>query len=207
MFHNRSYFCACAFIDQIYIVGGENKYGEISETCLKFDTKNNSWEEVPKMLEARPNADCTIYEGNVVVSGGRNDYDELNTVEVYDHIANKWSSMPNMIERRCNHSSVAIRNKLFIIGSYFGNASKSCEVFDSKTKKFVFLKKRPNELTFDLRYVAQTFSIESKLVVIGKDSLTALCYDVEKDEWSEEKFDATKDKLHFSSVLIPQIKF
>ena len=69
------------------------------------------------------------------------------------------------------------------------------------------MKPFPNIFTFDLRNVANTFSIGNKLITIGNSSSTALYYDVEKDEWSEETFNFTKYKSVFSCTLIPQIKF
>ena len=113
-----------------------------------------------------------------------------------------------MIEGRYRHSSVAIRNKLFIFGSYVGKVSKSCEVFDSSCKKFVMLKLFPSTLTFDLSFAANTtFSIGNKIVIISYNSSTALCYDVEKDEWSKEIFNLTKDRSFFGCTLVPHIKF
>ena len=206
MVHNLSDFCACAFMNQIYIVGGENEYVEHLDTCLKFDTKHKQWEEVARMNETRCGASCTVYEGKIVVSGGWN-HNDLNTVEAYHHEAIKWSSLPNLIERRYFHSSVTIRNRLFIIGGYTENGSESCEVFNSNINNFVLLKQCPGTLTYNLRNLANTFSIGSKLVTIGRISSTAIFYDVEKDEWFEEAFDLTKSNFGFSSTLIPQINF
>ena len=41
-----------------------------------------------------------------------------------------------MNEKRCNHASVSMGNKLFVIGGY--NIS-SCEVFDSCSRKFTII--------------------------------------------------------------------
>ena len=112
-----------------------------------------------------------------------------------------------MIEGRSRHSSVAIRNKLFVFRSHDGKGSKSCEVFDSSCKKFVMLKPYPSTFDFSLSFVAETFSIGNKLITIGHTSSTALFYDVEKDEWSEETLNLTNYKHDFSCTLIPQMKF
>ena len=92
------------------------------------------------MNNARVACSCAIYEGRVVVSGGWNNQNNgLKTVEPYDYVSGKWSSMPNMIEGRHHHSIVAMKNKLFVLGSRKADKSKSCEIFDSESKKF-FLK-------------------------------------------------------------------
>ena len=206
-------FCTCALMDQIYIVGGKNGHNnEYLNTCVKFDTKNNSLTGVAWMRWYRVSGSCSVFEGRIIVTGGFNiDFNigynyhvqELNTVEAYDHIANRWSSMPNMIERRCFHASAAMRNKLFIIGSFHG--IKPCEIYDSKNKRFDLLKQCSSKLRFNLANVANTFSIGSKFVTVGYDSSTALSYDVEKDEWSEETFDVTKYRSNFSCALAPNM--
>ena len=77
-----------------------------TDSCLQFDTKQNTWKEVARMNHIRLNAACTVFEGRIVVSGGlKRNVGELKTVEVYDHSSDKWSDMPQMINGRHNHSS------------------------------------------------------------------------------------------------------
>ena len=205
---SREEFCACAFTDNILVIGG--CYGTLDsfKSCLKFNTKDKKWNYISKMNDGRAGAACTVFEGRVVVSGGtRSSYtgDQLNTVEVYDHVANTWSYMPNMVEERYCHSSVAYKNKLFAIGSIIGVGMISCEVFDSACKKFVFLKQKPNSVMFSLSNIVQTLSIGSKLITLGHSSETAICYDVEKDEWTEERLDVTEDRYFFGCTVVPKM--
>ena len=189
MFYERRRYCACAFLDKIFICGGFNKKYVALNSCIKFDTNDKNWNQIAKMNELRAYAACAVFEGRVIVSGGRRDIifhnDNLNTVEAYEHFFDTWSYMPNMIERRAGHSSVAIKNKLFVIGSAFGVGSETCEVFDSTCKKFVYLKRKPNSLKFRFYRTAESCSIGNKLIILGHKSATAICYDAEKEEWSE----------------------
>ena len=155
------------------------------------------------MNEGRIRAACTVFEGRVVVSGGYgNNVFITNTVEAYDHVADEWTYMPNMIMGRESHGSVAMKNKLFVFG--FGSA----EVYDSTCDKFVALKKKPSTFKFNKTIYLQTFSIGSKFVTFGYNSSTALCYDVEKNEWSEEPFEATYDYDigRYSCTLVPKME-
>ena len=209
MFDDRRGFDVCRFMDHLLIFGGCDYTLNPFYSCRNFDTKDNKWYKVARMNKARVFAASTVYEERIVVSGGmiNNDFSiSLNTVEAYDPFADTWSSMPNMIEGRSYHSSVALRNKLFVFGSLSGQGRRSCEVFDSSCKKFVVIKRFSSTLTFDLKNVANTFSIGSKLITIGDISSTVLYYDAEKDEWSEKKFNLTKDKTMFSCTLIPDMK-
>ena len=90
------------------------------------------------MSDERTNPASSVFEGRVVVSGGSNS-DEiiLNTVEAFDHVGDTWEKMPNMINGRFGHKSIAVKNKLFVVG---GIDTNDCEVFDSTTNKFTVLK-------------------------------------------------------------------
>ena len=210
MFDGRVDFNVCSFMDELYIFGGCNNTWIPFYSCKKFDTNNNKWYEFKRINKARIYAASTVYEGRIIVSGGINNNlidSNVNTVETYDPFANTWSSMPNMIEGRSRHSSVALKNKLFVFGSYDGQGSNTCEVFDSSCKKFVMLKEFSSTMLFDLSFVANTFSIGNTLFTIGYNSSLALYYDVERDEWSEEILNLTNFTTDFSCTLIPQTKF
>ena len=151
------------------------------------------------MNEQREDAACTVFEGKIVVSGGCNG-NHLNTVEAYDHVVDKWTYMPNMIEERRCHSLAAVKHKLFVFGF------RSSEVYDSTLKKFVSLKERPSSLSYDWENFYNLLSIGSKLVRFGYWSNTALYYDVEMNEWSEESFKVNKDRHSFGCTVVPQVK-
>ena len=200
MYDDRGCFCACAFMDKIFIIGGYYGNGDFNKTnsCLQFDTKDNNWKEVTGMNEARDFADCTVFEGRIVVSGGvDNNYNELNTVELYDVIVDKWSSKSNMINSQSEHSLVVVRNKLFVIG--YGSEF-TCEVFDNKSKKFVALKPPPVEYD-DLN---KAIAIGSKIFAFQNKTTAVLCYDVEHDKWSEESCEVTNHLSRFSCVKFPR---
>ena len=199
-------FSTCAFMKYVFIFGGENK--RTLDSCFKFDSSSKSWTEVEKMNESKMFVGCAVYQGRVVVSGGCL-YEGLNTtssVEAFDPLANKWSRMPSMLESRYGHSSVSIRNKLFIIGGSRGfDTVLLCEVFDSESKRFVFLKQTPTSTTFNLENKVATFSIGRKLVTIGSLSSTALYYDEEKNKWYEKAIQVTDTMYLFSCTLIPKL--
>ena len=179
-------------------------YGAL-DSCKKFDTNDNKLKEVATMNSARSNAACAVFVGKVVASGGYNGEEYTNTVEAYDYVADMWSYMPNMIERRWNHSSVAIKNKLFVITSNYGDEYKTYEVFDSTFKRFVLFKPKLNSLKFRLYNIFQSVIIGNKIIMFGHRSSTALCYDVNKNEWTEKPFKATKYSSFSSCVLVPKI--
>ena len=111
----------------------------------------------------------------------------------------------NMIERRFGHCSVAVKNKLFVVGGCYGSGSETCEVYDSACEKFVYVKQKPNSMTFSFANIAETFAIGSKIFTLANLSATVICYDAEKGEWSEEPFEITEDRSYFGCAVVPKM--
>ena len=194
--HDRGYFGACSFMDNIYIIGGF-----AMNSCFEFNTKDRTWKEVASMNETRWVASCVVFEGRIVVSGGFGS-GSSDTVQAYDPLADTWSSMPNMVESRTCHKSVAIKNKLFVVG---GCERKTCEVFDSISNKFILLKSPEVSFRKNLDVPAEVVSIGSKLLVFCDSSKSILFYDVDTGVWSEESWKAKKCLSKFSCIKVPQL--
>ena len=199
-------FCACGLIDKIYVLGGITKsvidtsQQTITERCL--DTKNYTWKQISKMRYFKCSAACSPYQGKVVVSGGYSNGRSLSFVEAYDHTVDEWVEMPRMVNARHCHSQITVKNKLFIIGI----KRESCEVYDSDCKKFVLINK-PIRSNISFYRNFEVVSIGNKIIVYDFDVNYFSCYDVEKDEWSEEDFELAKNLAYFSCVKVPQLDF
>ena len=205
MCDKRNFYCVAAFMGNILVFGGRNDDYKTLDSCVEFDPKRTAWTELATMHDARTFAACAVFEGRVVTSGGSRylgDSEHLKSVEAYDHAAKRWSFMPDMIECRIYHSLVAVRNKLFAVGGY---KSTCCEVFDSACKVFVQLKTHPE---FFKLYTSKIkcASIGSRIVVFGEGAPTISCYDVGKDEWSEQASGATCNLWSFSCTAIPKLE-
>ena len=90
--------------------------------------------------------------------------------------------MPDMLEARSDHASVSIKNKLYVIGG----SSKQCEVLDSFSRKFIYIKPISNIYEYK-RFKTQCVTMGNSIKIFNKDSLDAAVYDVEEEEWCEEK--------------------
>ena len=199
MYDDRYDFCACAFMDEIFIIGGcywGCLHKIITKDCLKLNTKDNSWKKISNMNEPRRNSACAVFQGSIVVSGGEDSERlNLNTVESYDVFQQKWTSMPSMNEEVRNHSLIATRDKLFVL------YSAQCEVFDSLSEKFVYLE-IPNFVTDNL-WRSMAVSIGNKIVILQEKSSLVTSYDIDKNKWSEGQFEITENMEHFSLTRIP----
>ena len=101
--------------------------------------------------------------------------------------------MPKTINNHSYHNLVVVKEKLFVVGK----EPNFFEVFDNVCKKFVSLKQPPC-INFN-----KSVAIGNKIVVFQENRTTILCYDVDKDEWSEESCEVTKDLSNFSCVKLP----
>ena len=198
----RYAFCACAFMNNIFVNGGLlvhhldlfTEIPTVFNSCLRFDTEDDTWKEASRMGAARCYAACAVFEGNVVVAGGiDNNSRRLNTVESYDVAADKWFSMPNMISGKSHHSLVVARSKLFVIA----HVPLTCEVFDSICRKFIVLKSPP------IVHQNKAISFGNKILIVHNKTQCIAWYDVEEDKWSEELSKAAKRRGSFSCLKLP----
>ena len=190
---NRHFYCACSFMNNIYVIGGKLK--NVSNSCIKFNTKDNSWTDIANMKECRKFSACTVYEGRIVVSGGY-DNGELNTVEAYDHVADIWTNMPEMINRRFNHKSVAFKNKLF----FLMGSSPNSEMYDSVCNK-VSLLKSPH-----LPAPSEAFLVQNRILIFITGSDTVLVYYIEKEKWFIQNCKLTLFADKFCYAKFPHLK-
>ena len=195
-------FCVCSLVGKIYTIGGKDSSENFS-SCMQYDTKNGEIKDIFEMNMQRFVAAGTIYKGNIVVSGGFvQNYRPTNTVEVYYHIANSWSYMPNTVYEKYNHSLVAMRSKLFVIG----HSNYPYEVYDSTTNKFSIIESSTN-LRASVTDKVGAVSIGNKIVIFGSKESTVMFYDTDKDEWCEKSGDFFKGRKCLSCIRIPEIQF
>ena len=156
-----------------------------------YNFELNKVSKLTDMNKSKYYAACTVFEGKIVVTGGKK-YLPLNhayiSVEAYDDYENKWTYLPNMIRKRRLHASVSMGNKLFVIG---GNITKSCEVFDSFTRKFTLIKaKTPN---YENNWLTQFQAVSKSNFILfisenkNSNDTSMFIYNVQKSQWSEKK--------------------
>ena len=155
-------------------------------------------EEVSDMNGRRYDAACAVFEGKIVVSGGHYNQGRigqmLRTNEMYDHVADSWTNMPDLINSRYNHQLVAMKNKLFVVGG----SSNIVEVTDSRCNMFTALKPPPIRI-----YGSKPFLTGNKIVVFKHKETKYLCYDIEKNSWSENESELILDLDKLICVQVP----
>ena len=173
---------ACAFVNKVYVLC---TFGR-SQKLISFDPKTGDFEDKAKIKIPRRGAACSVFNGRIVVLGGRSVLIsvEKKSAEAYDASSNRWVRMPDMLEKRSFHTSAAVRNKLHVFG---GHQNTSCEVLDVISDEFArvkadFLLER---FAFDgqVGFVGPTVALGNKILLFNATSLEFVSFDVE--EFSE----------------------
>ena len=92
-----------------------------------------------------------------------------------------------MLEERNGHSACSMGNKLFVIGGYKSN---SCEVLESYSRKFTYIK----HVYIGLN---KSICLGKKMYVHPSNRRGVFVYDTDKQKWSLEKlnlYNSTKIK-------------
>ena len=209
LYDDRKEYMFCVFMNELYFVGGRAKEGlkvpehleEIENymvPTLVFNPVECKWREVARLNAPRESVSCCVFEGRVVASGGTANYNILTINEVYDHASDTWISMPEMLEERIEHNIHAIRNKLFLIGGQ----CKKCEVFDSCSNRFTYLK-QPAKLFDAADCEFASASIANKIVFVGHQSIEEEFFDVERNEWVGPTCKLDGNIFEYSCIKVP----
>ena len=105
-----------------------------------------------------------------------------------------------MIKWRGCHKSLAIKNKLFVVGG----TTPTCEIYDSTLNKFVLITAPPEYYKHYFYGPAKFISVGRKLVLISKDRHMVF-YNFENDDWLETSFELTKDIMDFCCANVALI--
>ena len=95
--------------------------------------------------------------------------------------------MPDLLKGRVGHGSVAMGNKLYIVG---GLGTQRCEVFDYVSKMFTQIKPMPLRYVVFHKLRVSFFRVKDKIIVkndLGEEEEDNIyIYDTKKDNWSTE---------------------
>ena len=102
-----SHMATTTWKDNVVVVGGEDKEGNIRNTVILYNVTTGSHRMLPEMTKKRRGSTAVTIGDNVVALGGRDETDKiLNSVECYNFHANTWTEFPVMTEARACHTSI-----------------------------------------------------------------------------------------------------
>uniref|UniRef100_F6ZV29 BTB domain-containing protein n=1 Tax=Ciona intestinalis TaxID=7719 RepID=F6ZV29_CIOIN len=141
-----------------------------------------------QLAVARCAAGVAQLQGKLIVAGGFNQSECLDTVECFDSSANRWSPMSRMSEKRARFAVAVLRGHLYAVGGSSGSHDHvTVEKFDPTTEQWCHvqsLKSRCSEASVavlnNLLYCVGGVQKSTGVVAIK----TCQVYDPSADEWS-----------------------
>jgi len=114
---------ASAVLDgRIYVLGGEDSFGNVLATASRYDPVADRWDELPPMSRPRVFAAALASDGKIFVIGGRGpEGDVLDEVEFYDPAAGLWQPFSSMQEERQGLAAVLRGTRMFVAGGSDGS--------------------------------------------------------------------------------------
>jgi hypothetical protein len=154
------------YFDPIYLFGG---FG-YSESAGMFDD-----EELPSMISGHKRNQCCASRigDNIYVSGGYNESGSLSTVERFNIPTRTWSILPSLLEARSDHISIAVDDRLYVLGGFNRGYDyvKSMEVFD--TKRNVWLP-RTTDPPIRSRSTHCSVQIMGRIIIFGANDVKSV---------------------------------
>ncbi len=166
----------------------------------KYKPESNSWENISSFdhMNLRENV-CIVSKDNFVYFvGGEEDrytgynfefeYKCLADVERYDLRKNRWDKVADIQIARSSATGAAANGKIVIAGGnrttkWWSSSAEElqCEVFSETTNEWQFIE------TCDMhpRSILKLLSVDDRLYVLA-NSTRPLCYDPDKNEWSQK---------------------
>lgn len=103
---------------------------------------SGTWASAPSVHVARDGHTATLLpNGNVVIAGGENNNQVLDSTEVYSSLNGQWTYSGNLNVARSNHSAVLLPNGSILIaggciGGCLGATTASAELYNSVSGKW-----------------------------------------------------------------------
>jgi len=122
--------------------GNPNLGYKPTSKCEIYDPNTNSWSEIAPMLSSRFRHTTTLLEnGEVLVVGGTQEIEALNTAEIYNFDSNEWHIDLRLPEGIMGHTANLLKNgDVLIIGgtktSAPGTTNTNCFTFEFGSKTF-----------------------------------------------------------------------
>ena len=118
-------FGLCALGDSLVVVGGcDDDDSPPMASVEQFSLSERKWVQWPDMLCARAEPCVTVWQGKLIVAGGRDSSDEdISLVECFDPISGVWQPMPSLSHIDGVVQLVVFEDTLFAFGRSPGGGS------------------------------------------------------------------------------------
>jgi hypothetical protein len=119
---SRRFITSAVVNGRIYVMGGcgQMQHSSRHRICERYDPDENQWRRVADMIAVRSDMGAAVHNTKIIVVGGFNGSDYLNSAEMYDPSTNRWRSLPNMRSPRGGVGCAVLDGMLYVIGGNNG---------------------------------------------------------------------------------------
>lgn len=134
----RAFPAVAVLNGQVYVIGGREANGTALEVVERYDPVSDTWSPVDSLSDARFNASATVFNGQILLSGGRDDDDLTDDVEVYNPVDGNWESFDSIQDDREGHSMFSDGTDVFVFGGLNENGQfrSDTEVYNEGTESW-----------------------------------------------------------------------
>ncbi|KAM4626544.1 kelch-like protein 23 [Discoglossus pictus] len=183
--HTRESYSATSLGPNIYITGGYRSDNiEALNTVWIYNVETDEWTEGCPMLQARYYHCSVTLSGCVYVLGGYRKGAPAQEAEFYDPLKKIWVPIADMIKGVGNATACVQRDVIYVSGGHYGYRG-SCtydkiQSYRSDINEWSVLSVCPHP-----EYGLCSIALQNKLYLIGGQTTTTDCYDLENNEWTE----------------------
>lgn len=170
--------------NKIYVFGGWDGLGAVSNVVEVYDVQTQTWERKANMNTAVVYATAAVVGNSIHVLGGYNGSNILNRHQVYNTLTNTWLVSTNLPQARSGGSAAVLSEKIYLIGGFYNNTPVNTNyMFDPITA--IWTSKAPMPTARTDFAIAQVYN---GIYVIGGWNETPLntheYYDPANDTWT-----------------------
>jgi N-acetylneuraminic acid mutarotase len=182
----RTEVAATILENEIYVIGGFDEYGQVTDIVEVYSTANNSWTKAAPLPEPLHHTAAASYDGKIYVVGGYTaPWSPTNKLFIYDPVLDRWQEGEPMPTARGALNVNFINGTLYAIGGSSDRPLNSNEAYDPSSDTWTTKASMPTA-----RHHAGSAIADGKIFVIGgriSGSLENIsvneAYDPEQDRW------------------------
>jgi N-acetylneuraminic acid mutarotase len=193
----RTEIAAALLGDNIYLIGGFDKSGQVTDIVEVYNLRNDSWTRVTPIPQPLHHTSATSHNGKIYVVGGYTDpWIPTNKLFIYDPIQNDWQEGKPMPTARGALNANFINETLYAVGGSSDKPLPTNEAYDPSANAWTHKAAMPTA-----RHHAASSVIDGKLYVIGgriSGSLDNIdvneMYDPIQDRWVSNNLELMPSK-------------
>lgn len=176
--------------DNIYVIGGFDKLGNVLDTVELYNIATDTWKTIESLPQPLHHAAATTFNGSVYVIGGytNNNWKPSDKFYIYDPKNDIWKEGPQMPTARGALTAVFVDEILYAIGGEgMDGIMNNNEIYDSKTASWLSKSPMPTA-----RHHAASEVVDGKVYVLGgriegnspiTNTNATEMYDPKTDKW------------------------